>query len=162
MRYFSASTRRAKQYEVQPYRLALTNGGVYLVAWVDAYGEFRTFAVNRIERLSVSDETFRRTRELPEHLFSQSLGVFSGDPERIEIEFDAAVAPFVRGRVWHESQVVRELPDGRLNVVLHVSNDWALRSWLLGFGAGVRVIGPPELARTLRGELERALAGYRD
>jgi predicted DNA-binding transcriptional regulator YafY len=162
MRYFSASTRRAKQYEVQPYRLALTNGGIYLVAWVDAYGEFRTFAVNRIERLSVGETTFRRTRELPEHLFSQSLGVFSGDPERIEIEFDASVAPFVRGRVWHESQALRELPDGRLNVVLHVSNDWALRSWLLGFGAGVRVIGPPELARTLRGELERALAGYRD
>src|SRR6187401_2390863 len=37
MRYFSASNNRAKNYTVQPYRLALASGGVYLVAWVQAY-----------------------------------------------------------------------------------------------------------------------------
>src|SRR6187551_324340 len=44
MRYFSASSNRAKSYTVQPYRLALAQGGLYLVAWVPAYEEFRTFA----------------------------------------------------------------------------------------------------------------------
>jgi predicted DNA-binding transcriptional regulator YafY len=160
MRYFSASTNRTKNYDVQPYRLALASGGVYLVGWVGAYGEFRTFAVNRIERLTVSEETFRRTRELPDNLFSQSMGVFWGEPERIELEFSSAVAAYVRGRVWHESQDIRELPDGRLGMVLNVSNDWALRSWLLGFGAGVRVIAPPHLATALREEFARALAVY--
>jgi predicted DNA-binding transcriptional regulator YafY len=52
MRYFSASNNRAKQYEVHPYRLALATGGVYVVAWVPAYEEFRTFAASRIERLT--------------------------------------------------------------------------------------------------------------
>src|SRR5690349_21160581 len=121
MRYFSASKNRSKQYEVHPYRLALATGGVYLIAWVPAYNEFRTFAAGRIERLTVEEETFRRSHELPENLFSQSMGVFWGEPERIGLEFDAAVAPFVRGRVWHESQQVTELPDGRLQVVLDVS-----------------------------------------
>jgi len=156
MRYFSASKNRAKTYVVQPYRLALANGGVYLVAWVDAYSEFRTFAVTRIEKLTVSEDTFRRTRELPDNLFSQSMGVFWGDPERIEVEFDATVAAHIRGRVWHESQEVRELADGRLALVLHVSNDWALRSWLLGFGASVRVVAPAHLASALADEFTRA------
>ena len=160
MRYFSASNNRAKNYDVQPYRLALASGGVYLIAWVAAYEEFRTFAISRIERLSVSDETFRRTRDLPDNLFSQSMGVFWGEPERIELEFDASVAPFVRGRVWHESQQVRELPDGRLAVVLHVSNDWALRSWLLGFGAGVRVIAPAQVAAAIAEEFKRGVGLY--
>jgi len=162
MRYFSASKNRAKNYEVHPYRLALASGGVYLVGWVPVYDEFRTFAVGRIERLSVSEETFRRTRELPDNLFGQSMGVFWGDPEQIELEFEARVAPFVRGRVWHESQTITDLPDGRLHVTLQVSNDWALRSWILGFGASVRVLQPKALAQSLRDEFRRASELYEE
>jgi proteasome accessory factor B len=160
MRYFSASTNRAKNYEVQPYRLALASGGVYLVAWVPAYDQFRTFLIDRIERLNITQETFRRSHELPNNLFGQSMGVFWGEPEAIEVEFDAKTAPFVRGRIWHESQAFEELPDGRLKVSLNVSNDWALRSWLLGFGAGVRVTRPVALAESLRDELQTALHQY--
>jgi predicted DNA-binding transcriptional regulator YafY len=160
MRYFSVASHRAKSYVVHPYRLALAQGGVYLVAWVPQYDEFRTFAVERIERLSVSEETFRKTRDLPADLFATSMGVFWGPPERIEVEFDARLAPVVRGRVWHESQQLAELADGRLRLTLDVSNDWALRSWLLGFGAGVRVIAPAGLAEAIREELARALEQY--
>jgi len=86
--------------------------------------------------------------------------VFWGEPERIELEFDANVAPYVRGRVWHESQEMRELDAGRLGVVLQVSNDWALRSWLLGFGASVRVIAPPALAASILDEFTRGARLY--
>ena len=160
MRYFSASKNRAKNYEVHPYRLALANGGVYLEAWVPAYEDFRTFLADRIERLSLTQDTFRRSRDLPDNLFGQSMGVFWGEPEEIELEFDAKTAPFVRGRQWHESQQSEERPDGRLRVVLQVSNDWALRSWLLGFGAGVRVVRPAGLAESVRQELQNALRHY--
>jgi predicted DNA-binding transcriptional regulator YafY len=160
MRYFSATSNRAKSYDVHPYRLALAHGGVYLVAWVPTYNEFRTFAVERIERLSVQEETFRKTRELPADLFGGSMGVFSGEPEAIEVDFDARLAPFIRGRVWHDSQQLEELPDGRLKVRLNVSNDWALRSWVLGFGAAVRVVRPAALAKAIREECARAAAQY--
>ncbi len=160
MRYFSAQSHRAKSYTIEPYRLTLAQGGVYLIAWVPAYDEFRTFAVERIERLSVSEGTFRKTRELPEDVFSSSLGVFSGPAERIEVEFDARVAPYVAGRVWHESQQVTELPNGDIRLTLNVSNDWALRSWLLGFGSAVRVIQPDALSDAMRDELTRAVGRY--
>jgi len=161
MLYFSATSRRAKSYTLQPYRLALAQGGVYLVAWVPHYSEFRTFAVERIERLSVHETTFRKTRELPNDIFGSSLGVFSAEPERIEIEFTARAAPYVQGRTWHESQQVNPLADGRVRMTLDVSNDWALRSWLLGFGADVRVIAPQTLAQSLRDELILAAEQYR-
>lgn len=160
MRYFSATSRRAKSYEVHPYRIALAQGGVYLIAWVPQYDEFRTFAIERIERLSVQETTFRKMRELPADVFASSLGVFAADPEHIEIEFTARVSPYVRGRIWHESQQVDELPDGKLMMALHVSNDWALRSWLLGFGADARVLSPASLARTIKDDLSRAAAQY--
>jgi predicted DNA-binding transcriptional regulator YafY len=160
MRYFSAASNRAKSYVCHPYRLALAHGGVYLVAWVPEYEEFRTFAVERVERLSVEDETFRKTRELTPDLFGASMGVFSAPPERVELEFDTRLAPYVRGRVWHDSQRLESLADGRLRVTLEVSNDWALRSWLLGFGAGVRVVRPQALADALRDEFARGRQIY--
>jgi len=160
MRYYSASSGRAKSYVVHPYRLALAQGGVYLVAWVPQYDEFRTFAVERIERLSAPEETFRRTRELPAELFGGSMGVFWATPERIELEFEPRITPYVRGRIWHASQEIEELPGGRLRMTLEVSNDWALRSWLLGFGASVRVLAPTALADALLDEFKRGCTLY--
>jgi len=160
MRYFSASSNRAKSYAVHPYRLALAQGGVYLVAWVPHYDEFRTFALERIERLTVGEETFRKTRELPSDLFGGSMGAFWAEPERVELEFEARVVPYVRGRTWHDSQHLDELPDGRVRMTLDVSNDWALRSWVLGFGANVRVVNPAALADAVLDELKRACHVY--
>ena len=161
MRYFSATSNRAKSYEAHPYRLALAHGGVYLVAWVPQYGEFRTFAGARIERLAVREDAFKQTRKLPDDLFNASMGIFSAPPERVELEFEAGVAPHVRDRLWHESQQVEELADGRIRMALDVSNDWALRSWLLGFGSRVRVLAPKALAATLREEFRRGEELYR-
>ena len=161
MRYFSAASNRAKTYTVEPYRLTLAQGGVYLVGWVPQYEAFRTFAAERIEKLSVSVHTFRKTRELPDDLFGSSLGVFSGEPERIVVEFEAKLTPFVRGRIWHESQKLEELDEGRLRLTLHVSNDWALRSWVMGFGAGAHIVEPQHVAEAIVRELEDAVAGYR-
>jgi len=160
MRYFSAASNRTKAYKVEPYRIALAQGGVYLVGWVPQYEAFRTFAAERIERISVSEQTFKRTRDLPDDLFGSSMGVFWAEPIRVEVEFNARVALFVRGRVWHDSQRIEELPDGRLRMTLDVSNDWALRSWILGFGADVRVIQPTSLAAAIVEELKRAQTQY--
>ena len=41
-----------------------------------------------------------------------------------------------------------------------VSNDWALRSWILGFGPLARVEAPAQLAAQLVDELERTRARY--
>ena len=161
MRYYSAASGRAKSYKVEPYRLALAQGGIYLVAWVPQYDEFRTFAVERIERLSVQEATFRKTRDLPADVFGASLGVFSAEPERVVIEFAAKVAPYIHGKTWHESQATTTLPDGRVRMTLDVSIDWALRSWLLGFGADARVVSPPKLVASLRDELASAAALYK-
>jgi predicted DNA-binding transcriptional regulator YafY len=160
MKYYSAKSASSKTYTVQPYRLALAQGGLYLVGWVAAYEEFRTFATERIERLSVSEDTFKATRSLPAAVFATSMGVFSGEPERIELEFTAEAALFVRSRVWHDSQTLADLSDGRLSMTLSVSNDRALRNWILGFGASVRVISPATLATAIAEECRRTLAAY--
>jgi proteasome accessory factor B len=160
MRYHSISRNRTKDYAIDPYRLAYADGGLYLLAFVPEYGEVRTFAVERIKRLTVLDATFERVRELPADAFTHSLGAFAGPPVRVELEFAPRVAPYVRERQWHQSQQTRERPDGSIRMTLEVSNDWSLRSWVLGFGPFVRVVSPPDLAQEILDELARAQEQY--
>ena len=160
MRYHSMSSDREKAYLVEPYRLVFAQGGLYVVAFVPEYGQLRTFAVDRILGLSLTEERFEPS-DAPEEVFAHSLGVNQGTPpQRVEISFAPRIARYVKERVWHASQQSEDQRDGSVHLVLHVSNDWALRSWVLGFGPLARVVGPPELAAQVLDELERARARY--
>ncbi|MCA1558879.1 MAG: WYL domain-containing protein [Acidobacteria bacterium] len=122
MRYASASTGRTKDYAVEPQRLSYADGGVYLTAWVPDYGQLRTFAMERIETLALSDDRFE-PRPLPIEPFSNSLGVHSGPAESIAIEFTSDAANYVQSREWHRSQQIEERADGSVLLRLEVCND---------------------------------------
>ena len=72
----------------------------------------------------------------------------------------AKVAPYVRARVWHTSQQMRERPDGTLVLAMNVCHDWALRSWILSWGPFARVLTPAALAKELRSDLQAASERY--
>jgi predicted DNA-binding transcriptional regulator YafY len=159
MRYHSFSSNREKTYLLEPYRLLFGQGGLYVIGMVPEYGELRTFAVDRIAQISVTEDRFEPL-ELPDDAFAHSLGVNQGSPERVEIEFTPKIARYVRERVWHPSQELQEQPDGGLRLTLNVVNDWALKSWILGFGRLATVISPSSLVTEIRDELEAALKDY--
>jgi predicted DNA-binding transcriptional regulator YafY len=156
MRYHSFSSDREKQYTIEPSRVVFAQGALYVVAFVPEYGQTRTFALDRIRSLSVTEEHFEPS-DADEDTFAHSLGVHQGNPERIQIAFEPRIARFVRERVWHASQELEDQPDGAVILTLSVSNDFALRSWILGFGGAARVLSPPALVEQIVAE-GRALA----
>ena len=159
MRYFSMSSRREKEYVVEPYRLIYSPDGLYLFAYVPEYREVRTFGVGRIRAVSLHEEHFAPA-ELPDTIFAHSLGVHEGPPEHVEILFDARIAPYITERTWHASQSIVERDGGSVVLALDVSNDWALRSWILSFGPLARVVGPAALVEQIAGEIRRAAGLY--
>lgn len=159
MRYHSFSSNREKDYVIEPYRLVFAQGGLYVVAHVPEYQQMRTFAVERIRSLSVTEDRFE-PMEIAEDAFAHSLGVNQGTPERIEVAFEPGIARYVKERTWHSSQQVSEAADGTLTLTLNVCNDWALRSWVLGFGPLARVVSPPALAAQILEEIEGARSRY--
>jgi predicted DNA-binding transcriptional regulator YafY len=158
--YHSRSSERTKQYLIHPYRLAYAQGGLYLLAHVPEYGEVRTFAVERIQELSLTEERFTPIDDVPDAAFPHSLGVHSGPPERIEIEFQAGVSDYVRTHEWHPSQQIAATASGGLMMTLNVTIDRALQSWILSFGPFARVISPERLAREIAEQFEEARARY--
>jgi predicted DNA-binding transcriptional regulator YafY len=160
MTYHSFSSGRVKDYLIEPYRLAYGQGGLYLFAFVPAYVQMRTFAVERIKKLSLLEERFDPVEELSDKPFDKSLGIHSGKSEAVEIQFAAGVAPYIREREWHGTQKIRDLPDGSLVLSLKVCADWALQSWVMSFGPFARVLKPAALAERVLEEIEEAREQY--
>ncbi len=160
MRYHSISSGRVKDYVVHPYRLLFAQGGLYLIAFVPAYDAVRTFAIDRVASVALDKDTFTPQQVVADDMFGNSLGVNTGPTRRVEIVFDQEVAPYVRARVWHSSQEMREAQDGTLTLTLNVCHDWALRSWILSWGRFARVVVPSSLARELRQDHEAAARIY--
>jgi len=158
--YHSRSSERTKTYLVHPYRLAYAQGGLYLLAYVPEYSEVRTFAAERIEELSLQEERFTPIEELGDDAFPNSLGVHSGPPERVAIDFQPAVADYVRARQWHRSQTLAPGDDGGVRMTLDVCLDQALKSWILSFGPFAKVVAPESLAREIADQFEKGRALY--
>ena len=158
--YHSRSSERIKTYLVHPYRLAYAQGGLYLLAYVPEYAEVRTFAVERIQELSLLEERFTPIEELGDDAFPNSLGVHTGPTERVAIEFQQAVADYVRAREWHRSQSLTPIEDGAVRMILDVCLDQALKSWILSFGPFAKVVAPESLAREIADQFEKGRALY--
>lgn len=159
MTYYSMSSGREKDYLIEPYRMIYSSGGMYLLANVPEYSALRTFAIDRIRTLSLLEERFTPA-EISDAAFAHSLGVNEGTPERIEIAFEPRIAPYVRERRWHPSQTLTARKDGGIVLTLDVCNDWALRSWILGFGPLARVLSPASLKVQIKDEIARASERY--
>lgn len=160
MRYHSVSSDVERDYLVHPYRLTFAQGGLYLLAYVPAYADVRTFAADRIKAVSLEKQTFAPKLRVEDETFANSLGVNTGPTAKVEIEFEPRVAPYVRARVWHSSQQLREGVGGRLVLSMNVCHDWALRSWILSWGRLARVRSPGALATELENDLRATLARY--
>lgn len=137
---------------VRPYHLANRENSWYLVGFDLERQALRTFALPRIADVSVTKETFVRPLDFsPEKFFASALGVFGGEGDyRVTIRFTAAVAERVREREWHESQEMRELPNGGLELKLRLGALMEVEQWVLGWGAGAEVAAPTELRDRLR------------
>src|SRR5512134_614970 len=120
--YYSFNSKRTKAYLVDPYRLVYYRGGLYLYARAHEYGEVRTFAVERVQKVEVLEQGFEVPADFdPSEYARSAFGIFGGKPETIELVFPPSLAGYIRERNWHESQGLSDEPDGGLRLVLHVA-----------------------------------------
>jgi proteasome accessory factor B len=137
---------------VRPYHLANRENSWYLIGFDLEREALRTFALPRIAEVSVSKTNFVRPGDFsPENFFANALGVLGGTGDyHVVIRFTPKVAERVREREWHESQEMRELPGGRLELRLRLGALSEAEQWILGWGADAEVIAPPELRANIR------------
>lgn len=147
---------------VQPYHLAHRENLWYLVGFDVERDALRTFALPRISQPAVLAAQFVRPPDFsPEKFFANALGVLGGERDyRVVIRFSAAIADRVREREWHESQELRDLPDGRLTLQLRLGALPEIERWVLTWGSDAEVLQPKELRQRLKATAATLLELY--
>jgi len=161
VRYRTGRTGEEHERRLDPYRIWYKAGGLYVIGHDHRSGELRTFAVDRIRSLEATGETF----EVPEGFdfeawAAPAFGVVREAPQRVRIRFAPSWRTYVEERRWHDSQELRPLEDGGVELSLEAGGSGELARWVLSFGAGAEVLEPEHLRQTVRHELTAASAKY--
>jgi predicted DNA-binding transcriptional regulator YafY len=162
MVYQSPQRPRPTTYEVDPYRLLWVHGGLYCLGHVQAYGELRTFAVDRIREIDVTEQPFTVDPGFdPKRYETEAFGVSWEHPMTVVVRFSRDQAPYVRERQWHPTQTLRELRDGRVELTFRAGGMFEIARWILGWGDAAEVVRPPALRREIVSLLKSAATIYR-
>ena len=158
IRYFSASRNSTSRREVDPYRLWYASGGLYLIAYCHLRRDVRLFAVERIRSISLTDHPYQMPLGFDvEQYVQDALLVMRGRRIEVELLFSKTAAPWVKDKLWHTSQELTLLKDGRLRMMLKVADTTELVGWILSFGSQVRVVRPESLRQKLAEEARKIL-----
>lgn len=159
---------RPTKRRLQPYHLAEIDGGWYLIGHDLDRGARRTFAVQRMRAVHLTNKRFVRSRDfrLEDH-FAGSFGVWSGEDKggarfNVRIRFFGFAARVVAERRWHPSQeIVAVEPDGSvIDLRLSLSALEDIARWTMGYGSHAEVLEPDELRARVSAELRRAAERY--
>jgi len=147
---------------VRPYHLANRENLWYLIGYDLDREALRTFALPRISAVKRMGGSFERPADFsPEQFFANALGVLGGAGNwRVRIRFSATVADRVSEREWHDSQELRPLPDGGLELSLRLGALEEVEQWILSWGAHAEVLTPPELHGKIRATAKKLVAIY--
>jgi predicted DNA-binding transcriptional regulator YafY len=151
MRYHSMSRDEENRRQVDPYHLTVYDGGFYLVGYCHLRKTERIFAVERVRELKMLTIRFQvRPGFNAEEYLRHSWGIVKGEIVPVKVVFSRSVARYIRDRLWHPSQKLRELSDGRLEFTVRVADTLEIRRWVLGYGPDAEVVQPASLRNTLQ------------
>ncbi|HEX6139675.1 MAG TPA: WYL domain-containing protein [Candidatus Limnocylindria bacterium] len=151
---------------VRPYFLEPDAAGrsVYLIGLDETVGKLRTFKVERIRSSTLTADRYEIPEDFdPDRWLAHSWGIWSSEGTAVadvRLRFDASVAHRVRESIWHRSQELRELDDGRVELRVQVAGIVEIRPWILSWGDAVEVLEPPELREVVATAVRNAAARY--
>jgi proteasome accessory factor B len=157
-RYRNLGARHWQPRRARPYHVACIDSHWYLFAHDEARAAVRTFALARLADPALAAERFQRPASFdPDEYLRGSFTVMKGQEDyAVVIEFDAWATDLVRGRQWHDSQTLAEMPGGGSQLRMRLSGLSEVERWVLTWGDHATVIQPRALEERVR-EIAKAL-----
>jgi predicted DNA-binding transcriptional regulator YafY len=147
---------------VDPYHLANINGEWFLFGYDHLRKDIRTFVPARIKSLRQTGKDFVRQKRFSlESRLRNSFGVHSGRGAfDVALQFNESVADYIREKKWHDSQVLRDLAHGGVELRMKLSSLMEVERWVLSWGGNVVVLRPAELADAVKAAARKILATF--
>lgn len=160
--------KRQREYIVNPYQMAATNGRYYLIGNYDKYDNLANYRLDRITGIRLLDTPVKPVRQvegmknglyLPKHM-AEHLYMFSGESVPVTFRMKKTILNDVIDWFGTEIAFYDETED---EVTARVTVNWsAMRYWAQQFCRFVRVLTPTDLAATVKNDLKEAIQVYEE
>lgn len=153
-----------KAYIAEPYLLKEFAGRWYLFAYIREKGAFRTFGLDRISKLTVTDTRFERESQLAETAskFDNVFGLvyepeqnINAPIEEVRLRFSPLMINHLSALPLHKSQQINEGI-----VSLHIIINPEIENKILSYGEHVEVLSPQSLREKMKLRLSETLKRY--
>lgn len=152
------ATHNGKKHVVTPVGISYADGFYYLTAWNDDHQSMTEFRIDRMEKITVSEEQATKNDAIAHHAYKgdehESFGRFGGEPvtatllvngDKVEIIMDR----FGEGAEWYTHN------DTTAKAVVKVYKSEQFFGWIAGLGGTIRIDGPKSLKQEYQAYLRR-------
>lgn len=137
-----------RERHFDPYFIEPSAAGhaTYAIGRDHASGQVRTFKIERIRAIELTEATFRVPDGFEAGRYLRGRwGIGFGDETEVSLCFTPLAAARVRESVWHPSQRLTDEAGGSLRLTLRVAGTLEITPWILSWGDQVEVLAPVEL-----------------
>ena len=149
------------QREVKPIAVKESQQRWYLVAWDKKDERIKTFGLDRISDLKITDTKFKPILYNVEKEYQHAFGVETYSPvQKIVLEFSWQQGNYIKSFPFHESQRILE-ENGEtvlLEIHIHTTNDIVME--LLKYGSNVKVLEPVSLQNEMKNRISEMAKRY--
>lgn len=172
-RYFHYAPDKSKKYSkggenfvVSPYALHWENGNYYLYAYVNDEDKFRSFRIDRMDRISSPLPVGRLGIEKykKEDLTRRNVKVFQmyhGEKQTVRMRFRNHLASAVIDEFGKDVMLI-PADEGHFNFVADIEISPPFFSWISTFGRGAKILSPEPVVKQMREFVERLSEIYKD
>ncbi len=160
--YRTAYTGRTGKRTLDPYHLVNDKGEWYLIAFCHRDKMIKLFSVSRFDSAESCGRQFTPDAKFDvDKFFEDSFGIFNDHKKiKVRIYFDKGAARYVKEKIWHGSQVLKENPDGSLILEMKVNGSSEIKHWILSWGKNCILLSPKKLVNEIKNDLTDALKKY--
>jgi predicted DNA-binding transcriptional regulator YafY len=156
--YTALSHGETNSYTINPLRLFEHDGGLYVFVRLPEPNVTRIIAVDRIEKIDVTQATFEEPDDFaPERILASTFDLTLGDPVNVEIRFSPRAARRMQNRRWSASQTIETHDDGSVTLRMSTSGGDDVVRWVLSFGDEAEIVSPAALRTRLAAKARAAL-----
>lgn len=161
---YRAHGRETTERVIAPYFVEVSRStpAAYVIGFDQLRGAIRTFKIERVERAELLEDAYSIPPDFdPYDFLARAWGVMDETEVQIHLRFTPEGASRVRESVWHHSQRLDDRPDGGCDLYVTIGGIREIMPWVLGWGAEVEVIAPPELRAEVAAHGARMASLYR-
>ena len=149
LRYNSLADKKIIAVELSPYHLFYNQRAWYVLGHSSLHKSTRTFKLNRIKSIQISDKRFVGGEDFDAHeYFGRAWSMIpEGRIYNIKLKFTPKVACNVTEVKWHSTQQVTYHDDGSATIEFRVDGLGEISWWILGYGDQVRIVAPRALRK---------------